>query len=310
MIRVYPAETDEELEAWRQVRIAVLPNERAATVEEMRTTVSPDHLRVLAERDGDIAGSGIAGKSDLADLGFVQPRVLEHARRRGVGTALLEALAEHVVGMGFTQVGASVDDPGSLAFAERFGFREVYRQVEQVRVVLDEEPEPAPPSGVEIVRVSDRPELWTTAYDTVAAQAFVDMALDRPVVATPEEWHAEWLTHPEATFVAVADGQVIGCAGLQPDADFPERAENALTAVRRDWRRRGVATALKLETLSWAAGHGIREVYTWTQRGNDDMRRLNERLGYVYRGVSITVRAPLPLTVDGDSVDRAMPVSG
>jgi hypothetical protein len=37
----------------------------------------------------------------------------------------------------------------------------------------------------------------------------------------------------------------------------------------------------------------VREVYTWTQRGNDDMRRLNEHLGYVTRAWSNTVRAPV-----------------
>jgi mycothiol synthase len=67
--------------------------------------------------------------------------------------------------------------------------------------------------------------------------------------------------------------------------------------VRRDWRGRGVALALKLHTLAWAAGHGITEVYTWTQRGNDDMRRLNERLGYAYRSETINLRAPLPVEV-------------
>lgn len=309
MIAIRHAESDADLEAWRRVRIAVLPNERAASVEEMRTTVAPDHLRLLAELDGELAGSGIAGKSDLEGSGFVAPRVLEHARRRGVGTALLEVLSEHVVALGYTQVGASVDDPGSLAFAERFGFREVDRQVEQVRVVLDEEPDPEPPAGIAIVCLADRPELWDAAYETVAAQAFQDMALDRPVVATREEWHSEWLTHAEAVFVAVADDEVIGVAGLQLDADFPERAEHALTAVRRDWRRRGVATALKRQTLTWAAGHAIREVYTWTQRGNDDMRRVNERLGYVYRAVSISVRATLPLRTEGASVTGALPVS-
>jgi GNAT superfamily N-acetyltransferase len=294
-VRIFPVETDAELEAWRRVRMAVVPNERAASVEEMRRTRAPDHLMVLAELDGELAGAGIAGKSDLADSGFVAPRVLEPARRRGVGTALLEALVEHVLALGFTQAGANVDDPGSLAFAERFGFREVNRQIEQVRVVLDEEPEAQLPAGVEIVRVADRPELWTAAYDTVAAQAFLDMALDRPVVATFEEWHNEWLTHPEAAFVAFTRGEVIGCAGLQPDADFPERAEHALTAVRRDWRRRGVATALKRTTLAWASANAIREVYTWTQSGNDDMRRVNERLGYITRTESISVRASLPL---------------
>jgi GNAT superfamily N-acetyltransferase len=295
MIVVRPAETDADLEAWRRVRIAVLPYERAASVEEMRRTDTADRLLLLAELDGAVVGSAIGGKSDLEGSGFVAPRVLEEHRRRGVGTALLRAIAAHVQGLGYTTAGANVDDRESVTFAERFGFREVDRQVEQIRVVLDVEPPPRLPDGVEIVCVAHRPGLWTEAFDTVAAQAFQDMALDRPVVATPEEWEHEWMTHAEATFVAVAGGEVIGCAGLQPDADFPERAENALTAVRRDWRGRGVATALKRTTLAWAAGNGIREVYTWTQRGNADMRSLNETLGYVTRRESISVRGTLPL---------------
>ena len=36
---------------------------------------------------------------------------------------------------------------------------------------------------------------------------------------------------------------------------------------------------------------------TWTQRGNDDMRAVNERLGYVYRSETINVRAALPVAV-------------
>ena len=45
--------------------------------------------------------------------------------------------------------------------------------------------------------------------------------------------------------------------------------------MRRDWRRRGLATHLKRAELAWAAAHGIRLVYTWTQRGNDGMRALD-----------------------------------
>jgi N-acetylglutamate synthase-like GNAT family acetyltransferase len=100
-------------------------------------------------------------------------------------------------------------------------------------------------------------------------------------------------------FVALAHGEVIGCAGLLPDTDDPGRAEHALTAVRRDWRRRGVAAALKRTCLAWAASHGLREVYTWTQRGNDGMRALNTRLGFATRTQSLTMHASLPLTGDG-----------
>ena len=73
-------------------------------------------------------------------------------------------------------------------------------------------------------------------------------------------------------------------------------AEDGITVVRRDWRRRGLATALKRAELEWAARNGIREVVTWTQRDNDGMRAVNERLGYAYRSVAVTVRAPLPLS--------------
>jgi GNAT superfamily N-acetyltransferase len=309
VIRIYPAETDAELEAWRRIRLAVFPNERTQTVEEIRAAATPERLLLVAELDGEVCGSGFANRSDTAGRAALGPRVLPDRRRRGVGTALLLALAEHIASLGYEEVGSSVEDAGSLSFAERFGFREVDRQVEQVRVIGDE-PSPAVPDGVEIVSVADRAHLWTEAYASVGLQAFEDFALDTPLDISLEEWEREWLTHPAATFVALSDGDVIGCAGLHLDADHPGVAENALTAVRRDHRGLGVAAALKRTTLAWAAANGVREIYTWTQRGNDDMRRLNERLGYLSRGVSITVRAPLPLRLDGATVERAMPVSG
>ena len=295
MTELRVAESDADLEAWRRVRIAVLPNERAASVAEMRRMASPDRLWLLAEVDGAVVGAGVAARSDFPGLGFVAPRVVPGARRTGVGTALLHAMAAHLESLGYATIRASVDDPGSLVFAERFGFREVDREVEQVRVVTEYEPAGPPPDGVEIVSVADRPELWAAAYDTVALQALADMAFDQSPEVPREQWETLWLTDPQATFVAVANGEPVGCAGLQLDTDDPERAENALTAVRRDWRGRGVASALKRATLAWASVNEIREVYTWTQRRNDDMRRLNTHLGYVTRTESISVQGQLPL---------------
>jgi len=296
VIVVREAESDADLEAWRRVFMAVVPHERAASVEQMRTTARKGLLRVLAEVDSEVVGSGIAGHSDLVGAASLAPRVLPATRRTGVGTQLLRVLARHAESLGVDVVQTNVDDQGSLAFAERYGFHEIDRQVEQVRAVGDA-PVPSPPAGVEIVSVAARPELWRAAYEIVGAQAFEDMALVAPVEATLAEWEQDWISDPEAMFVALADGQVVGCAGLILDDDQPHRAENALTAVRRDWRGRGVASALKRMTLAWAALNGVREVYTWTQRGNAAMRRLNKHLGYVTRSECITVRASLPLDV-------------
>jgi mycothiol synthase len=294
VIAVRPAESDADLDAWRRVRMAVLPEERALTVEEMRRAATSTSLYLLAELDDRVVGAGIGGRSDLAGQGFLSPRVLPEARRRGVGTALLRELAEHVQQLGFDRAGTFVDDLGSLAFAERFGFREVDRDVEQVRTVGDE-PRPVPPPGIEVVSLAERPELFEHAYHKLALEAFRDFALDRPIEISPEDWEREWQVWPEASFFALADGELVGMAGLVRDEDHPERAENSLSAVRRDWRRRGIASLLKRTVLAWAAGHGLRDVYTWTQNGNAAMRTVNERLGYVTRSVGIRVRGPLPL---------------
>jgi GNAT superfamily N-acetyltransferase len=288
------ATSDADLERWRQVRLTVVPGERADSVAEMRAADSPSRLLLLAEQDGVLAGSGVADDSSLTG-GFVCPRVLPAARRRGVGTALLRALAQHCHGRGHTTVAVLVDDEGSAVFARRFGFTEVNREVEMLRTIGDEPP-PDIPDGVQIVTIAARPELWDQAYDRVHA-TLADTAHTSVPQVSREEWHRDWIKTPEAAFAALAGGEVIGVASLLLDPDQPARAETGYTAVRREWRGRGVADALKRSTLAWAAGHGIAEVYTWTQQGNARMRAVNERLGYRYGIVSIRLESPLPLAL-------------
>ncbi|MBB5869880.1 GNAT superfamily N-acetyltransferase [Allocatelliglobosispora scoriae] len=296
MVTLRTVGTDEDIEQWRQVKLTLLPGERVPSVAEIRSMNRPDRLMILAEIDGVVAGHGIAARSDLAGRASIAPRVLPGFRRRGVGTALLRALVDHVGGLGYPAVAALVDEPESAGFAVRFGFVEVDRQVEQVRAV-GVEPAPLPHPGFEIVSIADRPELWPQAYHQVAVEAVQDMAVTSPMQVSLDEWERDWINAPEATFVAVVDGAVIGLASLMLDEDAPDRAEQGFTACLRSWRGRGVASTLKRQTLWWAAEHGIREIYTWTQRGNDDMRRLNEHLGFTYGQVSVTFQSSLPLSV-------------
>jgi len=146
-----------------------------------------------------------------------------------------------------------------------------------------------------VITVAERPELLPRLYHELALQAFEEMPTPRKVGITPKQWETEWLNWPAATFAALAGDELVGMAGLNRDTDRQERAENALTTVRRDWRGRGLARALKETAIAWASAHGIREVYTWTQTGNENMRAVNERLGYVTRDISISVRRELPL---------------
>jgi mycothiol synthase len=293
MIAIRPAVTDADLEAWIHVRRVVVPTESAGTVEEMRARETPDRALLLAELDGELAGSGTAGISDLRDRAFVAPRVLPGARRQGVGTALLLALCEHATGLGRAKVSSLVTDPGSRAFAERFGFREVDRQVEQVRALGDEPAPAALPEGVEVVTIADRPELLEAAYP-LACEGWADFATDAPATIDLADWLRDEATLPAGSFVALAHGEIVGYSGLCRH-DLDGMVEDGLTVVRRGWRRRGLAAALKERELQWAAAHGYRQVVTWTQLGNGAMRALNERLGYEYRDVCISMLAPLPL---------------
>ena len=143
--------------------------------------------------------------------------------------------------------------------------------------------------------MAERPELLGQLYHGLALQAFEDMPTPRKVEITLEQWESEWLNWPEATFVALAGDGIVGMAGLLRDDDRPDRAENALTTVRRHWRGRGLARLLKETTIAWASDRGLHEIYTWTPTGNENMRAGNEKLGYITRDISISVRRKLPL---------------
>ena len=189
-----------------------------------------------------------------------------------------------------------MDEPESLGFAMHHGFAEADRQVEQVRTI-GVEPYPPVPAGLEIVTVAQRPELWPVAYHAVAAEAVKDMAVVSPLQLSLSEWSVSGSTRrrrPSSGWSMAKWSDSRRCTWTPTCPTGPSRASprSGVSSAGR-----GIAATLKRVTLWWAAGNGIREVYTWTQNGNENMRRLNEHLGFRYGQVSIDVVAPLPLTV-------------
>jgi RimJ/RimL family protein N-acetyltransferase len=156
---------------------------------------------------------------------------------------------------------------------------------------------PAPPAGVELASVADRPDLVAGAYE-VERVAIADIPVAERLAARPfDAWLADTLAGPGALpdgcVVAVAAGEVVGYAGLTArDAD-EGTAEHLLTAVRREWRGRGVALALKRAQIAWARSAGFSRLVTYNDAPNEPMRALNAKLGYVSRPASIQLRAPV-----------------
>ncbi len=292
-VTIRPAESDDDLEAFSRIRRLVVPDESAPTVAQLRAEKGPARLLLLAEATGVTVGSGVADRSQVSGA-FVAPRVVQAHRRRGIGSALLGTLTDHARRHGFRSLRAEAVDDGALAFALARGFHEIDQQVEQVRTVRPDEPAPPPYPGIEFATVAARPALLADAY-VVATQGYQDMVLATgPATVTLEEWLRDEATLPAGSIVAIADGLIVGYAGLIAWTGDDTRAENGLTVVDRAWRGRGLGTTMKRHQLAWAAANGIRQIVTWTQGGNEAMQHVNAGLGYTTRSISRTMQRDLP----------------
>lgn len=273
------------------------------TLDESRSfkAGSLEHVDLLARVDGEAAGSAVAAvQPQRRELVHVLSTVVPEHRRRGIGTKLYEAVSEWARERGLDRIEAPVldNDPESLAYAQKRGFGEERREK---GVVLDlatiESPPVEPPDGIQIVTWAERPELARGIYE-VACEAYVDI----PGLEDDEmERFEDWLAHdmrgagdrPEATFVAVASDEVVGYAKLLLASATPTKAHHDLTGVKRAWRGRGIARALKATQIAWAKANGYEELHTRNDERNVPIRRLNTRFGYRPGIGRIYLRGPL-----------------
>lgn len=281
------AETDDDLAAWCEIWSAITPREPANLDDvKRRLERQPERLYLLASDGSEMVGLGFAGPSQSPERTALAVRVLPEHRRRGLGSELLGRLLEHAEGLGRDHVSGMVfeDDAESRGWARNRGFEEYDRQVELSRELRPEEDEPSPPPGISLA-VLDEHRLAATY--AVWVEGFPDMPVS-PRIPAPsyEEWLEEEVSGP-VTFVALDGDRVVGAAALLERADG--LGEHGLTAVVRSHRGRGIATALKQALVHWAAGHGYRELTTWTQDGNAAMQAVNRKLGYEPRPAAINV---------------------
>jgi mycothiol synthase len=245
-----------------------------------------DYVDYLVRDDGVILGCGVGAIfAYRARRAVTLITVLAEQRRRGAGTALYEAISRWASERGAREVEVSVagNDPQSLSFARRRGFTEVRREVGLVLSLAGiEPPQVRPPAGIEIVTWAQRPELARGMYE-VDLETHRDIPGFEDVAVEPFE---DWMAHqtqrptdsPQATFIALAGEEVVGFAKLSLTA--PTAAGHAMTAVRRAWRGRGIAYALKAAEINWALASGYTELHTSNEERNAPINRLNARLGY------------------------------
>jgi mycothiol synthase len=281
---VVRVQSDPDLEAMIAVRVAAKPYQPAPRLDNLRHNLASSETLVylVAHLDGEPAACGFvdARPAGYADAHMVVTPAL---RRRGIGSEVLAELGRHALDAGRPELQGEIaeSDAESRGYLERRAYRAVGGEK---AVALDLAAlEPAPtvlPGGVEIVTLAERPELADALFP-VALEGVADIP-GEPGPFTFEQFRAIELDRPsrrrDLFFVALADGEPVGYASLD---DYGCDALNGLTAVRRSWRRRGVATALKRTQIAAAKRAGYRRLVTGSEERNLPMRTLNAKLGYL-----------------------------
>jgi GNAT superfamily N-acetyltransferase len=241
--------------------------------------------RLLVHPDG---GYALVKDSSVANSAYAMVRVLPDCRRRGIGSALVEAAVAAARRLGSDSAWGVVHagDEESLRFATERGFREVGREVELRRRLAVGE-------GAAVGAVVElRDEHRAGAY-AVSVEAIRDMpTAGEPAARGFDDWVENELGGV-AAFVALEDGRVVGYATLEPIGDDPTRLEHGFTGVLPSHRRRGFATALGQAQIAWAAARGYQELVTTTGVSNAGLRRQKAKLGYDEHEGPVLVRGPV-----------------
>jgi GNAT superfamily N-acetyltransferase len=253
----------------------------ASLIHRLRTVPERSKAKAwVAEVDGRVVGrvdcflSLFETESRIAG---VPVAVREEHRGRGIGSALYEIGLTHARSIGAEQLLVSFhENAAGVAFARSRGF-------EQVRAETESSLDPRrvqglPPEGVDL-----RPLTAADPRDAynVDMEATADMPSTEPLP----------LFTAAGSFLAFVDGEAAALSLLTADAESG-RAMNWMTGTRRAYRGRGLAPAVKLASIHWAAANGITRLLTFNDATNAPMLAVNRRLGYGTMGRRVEYLRP------------------
>lgn len=292
------------VDEWLAVRNALDVRTISRASFELRRAAEISALRLGARRDGRLAAVA-AVAWDVVRLGIdeatVQIYVLPEHRGRGIGSALWARASSFARDGGIGHVVARVvsGDAASLEFAEHRGLTVTgMQQLGTLDIDASHaSTKPAPPAGVTIEAMGDRPELHHAIYEhLVSVLPEVPSWGDAPLPSF-DAWQtmtAEPAYRKDLSLIALDGDSVVG--QIDVDDDGEGGAFIGMLTVAPSARRRGIARALKQELAHRAATAGWKVLVTVNDGTNDAIRRLNEDLGYRYLPEVLVLHGPVPPT--------------
>lgn len=263
------------------------------TIEQMRAT-APTHRDWLGLIGGETVA--FASCSVPSRMGIEETRtassallVVPAARHQGIGGALYQRVSDYARELGRSELEmiSFADDPDGEGFAVKHGFTVVSRAPSlQLRLASCPRPDVQPPEGLTLSSLAEQPDLAHGVWET-ACEAFADIPYYGDTAMQPgtyEEFIARRLAGarfiPEATFVALDGEQVVGYGQLCWMNRARGIGDHEMLAVRRAWRGRGIARALKAAQIAWAIDNGLSELRTNNEERNTPARAVNAHFPY------------------------------
>jgi GNAT superfamily N-acetyltransferase len=261
--------------------------------------------RVVAVGGLDEATNG-APRGNYWMFGFVRPEF----QRQGIGSQLYVRLLEDAGRLNGLSLRASVrgQDTSGLAFLAKRGFTERRRSWQSVLDLESADTSRLPSlletlNAVGIVITTahregvENPQVVQelnrldneTSHDVPRLGAYVDR--------TVEEFRRGELENPrllaDAWFIAKVGNRYVAMSNGERETADPDTLLQAYTCTLREYRRRGLALALKLCVIDYGRRHHFRRIRTFNDSLNTSMWKLNERLGFRQESIWIQTEKTL-----------------
>lgn len=286
------------------------PPESPAAWRHRAATLDPRVRRCcwVAEQDGEVLGFGEFTQSTecFDPTRFILDLAVRPDRQgRGIGNQLYHTLRGALERLQPAGLHAWCSDiqPRASRFLEARGFVEQMREWES-RLDLAGIPASGadpPPPGVSIrsfPSLQNDPRRNPKTIDLLNA-----IRQDVPSVVPPTPEPLERLEQdlrspvvdPDLWLVALDGERYVGITQLLLTSR-PGVLENGYTGVHRDYRRRGIATALKAAAIREARRRGYSTIITWNASTNEGMLGINRALGFARSMAWIEYVLDLPKT--------------
>lgn len=272
------------------------------TIEHLHWQFHPDRYAVRVLVDPDHRGHGIGSS--------LHTWIAGQACRRGAWSLRCEvqekdaASVRFVIQRGYVEAQRNWESRLELAsfVSDQFATAEVRVTETGIRLT-------SLANELERVGVAGRDGVLRAVHEVDCEGSRDEPSLD-PITPAPfERWVAEVVEAPDALpdafFLATDDTRYVGLSAMMQRRATPGVLGQGFTAVVKSHRGRGIAMALKLQTVAYARTNGYREIVTWNNSRNRPMLRINEALGFVKQPVWIefTLQLREPELVEQSKLD-------